>query len=572
MNGSARITAAAAAGGAWADSDGPGAAPLERPPLPPGFDDSRAAERRVRPGGWRFDGGAARRGLAGDRRAARHPPLPARPARPTASLDRLLEAAHRAPSVGLMQPWRFVVVRQRGHEGGDAGARRTRAARPGGPLRRSARAHYLDLKVEGIREAPVSICVCCDRGAGGREVLGRHTIPDTDLYSTCLAIENLWLAARAEGIGVGWVSFYRPDDVRAPARPARARGAGRLAVRRLPGRAAQPPRARGGWLAAAAAARRASCTPSAGAAARRRRTRGRGGAARSRRAARAPGWWRRARRGGRSRRPAAALPRPRRLRRARQAPRQPGCARARARALGDRPAGRRRPARRARHPRVRRRSRRRGTARQPVPRARRRAGRRGGRSRRDGDRRARRGARRRAGRRRRRPARRRGRPGSSTGASPTEAPTSPPGRPSRRAAAARGGRGRLRSSRRELAAALRPLVARRDRDREHDGRRRAAGRAVRPRRRRRSAAAAPGSTPGRRAQARPWSSRARGQRPAIRRPARVPAAGRRARARRARRGELGAAASASPGDARRLRDRGRGAGRVPPRAGACATT
>jgi hypothetical protein len=72
---------------------------------------------------------------------------------------------------------------------------------------------YLDLKIEGIREAPVSVCVCCDR-LPGREVLGRHTIRDTDLYSTCLAIENLWLVARAEGVGVGWVSFYRPDDLR----------------------------------------------------------------------------------------------------------------------------------------------------------------------------------------------------------------------------------------------------------------------------------------------------------------------------------------------------------------------
>jgi nicotinate-nucleotide--dimethylbenzimidazole phosphoribosyltransferase len=72
---------------------------------------------------------------------------------------------------------------------------------------------YLDLKIEGIREAPLSICVCCDRDSGGPEVLGRHTIPDTDLYSTCLAIENLWLAARAEGVGVGWVSFYQPADL-----------------------------------------------------------------------------------------------------------------------------------------------------------------------------------------------------------------------------------------------------------------------------------------------------------------------------------------------------------------------
>lgn len=72
---------------------------------------------------------------------------------------------------------------------------------------------YLDLKIEGIREAPLSICVCCHGGADDQEALGHHTIRDTDLYSTCLAIENLWLAARAEGVGVGSVFFYRPAHV-----------------------------------------------------------------------------------------------------------------------------------------------------------------------------------------------------------------------------------------------------------------------------------------------------------------------------------------------------------------------
>src|ERR671933_2362740 len=129
-------------------------------------------------------------------------------------LRTLLEAAHRAPSVGLMQPWRFVVVRSaRTKAAMQAIAARERLVQAEHFDERARQ--YLDLKIEGIREAPVSICVCCDRAAGGREVLGRHTIRDTDLYSTCLAIENLWLAARAEGVGVGWVSFYRPGDVSA---------------------------------------------------------------------------------------------------------------------------------------------------------------------------------------------------------------------------------------------------------------------------------------------------------------------------------------------------------------------
>jgi len=184
---------------------------MERPTLPAGFDDSRAAERRGAPAGWRFSDAecaAVVRAISERRDIRRFRPDPL----PDPLVRRLLEAAHRAPSVGLMQPWRFITVR----------SAETKAAMRGMAARErlvqaehfDERAReYLDLKIEGICEAPLGICVCCDRRTGGREVLGRHTIPDTDLYSTCLAIENLWLAARAEGIGVGWVSFYRPDEL-----------------------------------------------------------------------------------------------------------------------------------------------------------------------------------------------------------------------------------------------------------------------------------------------------------------------------------------------------------------------
>jgi nicotinate-nucleotide--dimethylbenzimidazole phosphoribosyltransferase len=183
---------------------------LQRPDLPPGFDDSRAARRRADPGGWRFSDEectAVMRAIAERRDIRRFRPDPL----PEALLRRLLEAAHRAPSVGLMQPWRFVVVRSAETKAAmQAIAARERLVQAEHFDERARQ--YLDLKIEGIREAPVSICVCCDRRSG-REVLGRHTIRDTDLYSTCLAIENLWLAARAEGVGVGWVSFYRPRDL-----------------------------------------------------------------------------------------------------------------------------------------------------------------------------------------------------------------------------------------------------------------------------------------------------------------------------------------------------------------------
>jgi 5,6-dimethylbenzimidazole synthase len=126
---------------------------------------------------------------------------------PDAVLARILTAAHHAGSVGFMQPWDFVVIRQRATKRAvkqlflktnEQAAMRYTGARTD---------LYRSLKLEGIEEAPVNLCVTCTRQRGGRYVLGRSTVRETDLYSTCCAIQNLWLAARAEGIGVGWVSI-----------------------------------------------------------------------------------------------------------------------------------------------------------------------------------------------------------------------------------------------------------------------------------------------------------------------------------------------------------------------------
>jgi 5,6-dimethylbenzimidazole synthase len=125
-------------------------------------------------------------------------------------LLRLLNAAHMAPSVGLMQPWRFIVVRdtvQRAkvHEVFTR-ARDAAAALYTGERREL----YARLKLEALLEAPQHLCVACDPNSEQGHALGRHSMLETPAYSAVCAIQNLWLAARAEGIGVGWVSILDP--------------------------------------------------------------------------------------------------------------------------------------------------------------------------------------------------------------------------------------------------------------------------------------------------------------------------------------------------------------------------
>ena len=122
-------------------------------------------------------------------------------------LARILTAAHHAGSVGFMQPWDFVVIRERTTKRAVKQLftqANTEASKHYNGIRATL---YRSLKLEGIEEAPINLCVTCTRHCGGRHVLGRSTVRETDLYSTCCAIQNLWLAARSEGIGVGWVSI-----------------------------------------------------------------------------------------------------------------------------------------------------------------------------------------------------------------------------------------------------------------------------------------------------------------------------------------------------------------------------
>jgi 5,6-dimethylbenzimidazole synthase len=128
---------------------------------------------------------------------------------PPEALRRILEAAHHAPSVGFMQPWNFIVI--------TSPHLRTRIKalfeeiNVGETHRvtdRSRQQLYRSLKLEGLLESPMNLAVTCDRRRGKPFVLGRTPVPDTDIYSTCLAIQNMWLAACAEGIGIGWVSIF----------------------------------------------------------------------------------------------------------------------------------------------------------------------------------------------------------------------------------------------------------------------------------------------------------------------------------------------------------------------------
>ncbi len=175
-------------------------------------DTTSAADRAAAPAAWRLDEGARAAlyeviGSRRDVRRFRSDPVEA------GILRRVLEAAHQGPSVGHSQPWRFVVVR--------AAETRERAAlladrqrlSQASRLEEEAGRQMLDLTLEGIREAPVGIVVCCDRRTPPAGVLGRATFVDADLWSCACAIENLWLAARAEGLGVGWVTLFEPAEL-----------------------------------------------------------------------------------------------------------------------------------------------------------------------------------------------------------------------------------------------------------------------------------------------------------------------------------------------------------------------
>ncbi|MFD7986344.1 nicotinate-nucleotide--dimethylbenzimidazole phosphoribosyltransferase [Kitasatospora indigofera] len=184
-----------AAPGAVAEPQ-PEAPAVPRPPAAQGFDDAgrEAVHQVIR----------ERRDI---RNGFRPDPIPHE------VLIRVLEAAHTAPSVGYSQPWDFVVIRsaktrRKMHEL----AERQRVAYADS-LPKGRAKQFKEIKIEAILDTPVNIVVTADRTRGGRHTLGRHTQPQMAPYSAALAVENLWLAARAEGLGVGWVSFFDEDEM-----------------------------------------------------------------------------------------------------------------------------------------------------------------------------------------------------------------------------------------------------------------------------------------------------------------------------------------------------------------------
>lgn len=181
-------------------------------PVPLIGDRTSASERAAGPGAWAMPV-EVRRALhevvAARRDIRRYRPDPV----PDDVLGRVLAAAHAAPSVGHSQPWRFVVVRDPAIRDEAAVLTDRERLRQASQLEPDAARNLLDLQLEGVREAPLGIVVLCDRRVPAAGVLGRATFPDADLWSCAAAIQNLWLAARAEGLGLGWVTLFRPEDL-----------------------------------------------------------------------------------------------------------------------------------------------------------------------------------------------------------------------------------------------------------------------------------------------------------------------------------------------------------------------
>ncbi|EGP94575.1 MULTISPECIES: 5,6-dimethylbenzimidazole synthase [Nitrosarchaeum] len=129
-------------------------------------------------------------------------------------LARILNAAHHAPSVGFSQPWNFILIKEMITKKKIKNSFEQEKSRSSKLIEEPKRSKYLSFKLEGILESPINLCVTYDPTKFGPFVIGRTSIPEAGLYSVCCAVQNLWLAARTEGIGLGWVSILSNDALK----------------------------------------------------------------------------------------------------------------------------------------------------------------------------------------------------------------------------------------------------------------------------------------------------------------------------------------------------------------------
>lgn len=129
-------------------------------------------------------------------------------------LARILNAAHHAPSVGFSQPWNFILIKEMITKKKIKDSFEQEKNRSSKLIEEPKRSKYLSFKLEGILESPINLCVTYDPTKFGPFVIGRTSIPEAGLYSVCCAVQNLWLAARTEGIGLGWVSILSNDALK----------------------------------------------------------------------------------------------------------------------------------------------------------------------------------------------------------------------------------------------------------------------------------------------------------------------------------------------------------------------
>ena len=129
-------------------------------------------------------------------------------------LSRILNAAHHAPSVGFSQPWNFILIKDKNTKSRIKKSFDEEKDRSSKLVEEPKKSKYLSFKLEGILESPVNLCVTYDPSKFGPFVIGRSSIPEAGLYSVCCAIQNLWLAARTEGVGLGWVSILSNETLK----------------------------------------------------------------------------------------------------------------------------------------------------------------------------------------------------------------------------------------------------------------------------------------------------------------------------------------------------------------------